>query len=307
MQFIEESMPLHFFAHYNKKGKTAITMFHETHMELVKNSGEWLTKTSKSCSVVGTLIMTVAFTSATSIPGGFNKNNGAPLLEKDQCFFIFAITSLIALCLSSTSVTTFLAILTYRFDANDFRSNLPSKLFIGFSSLFFSIVSMLISFCAAHYYLVDYRLKNVAVLLYTIIFLPVTFIFLISKLPLYFDTLKTIFKIVPRRSANVVLSNSNSNSRPLSSKGKFEVASVPVDFKLSDKNDAVSLLIFTPTTQSSYPVIFFLPGCVPSLHSNLLKLIASQGVVIVAPKVCNLTRLSASFRYLTFKLVCNGI
>ncbi|XP_022995621.1 uncharacterized protein LOC111491104 isoform X2 [Cucurbita maxima] len=284
-KFVEESVPLYFFAHYNKEGKNATAIFHETHMDLVKKSGEWLTKTSKSCSVVGTLIVTVAFTSVASIPGGFNPHDGSPFLKDRKAFFTFALFSLIALCLSSTSVTMFLAILTYRFDANDFRTNLPWKLFIGFSSLFGSIISMLVSFCAGHYFLMHQHIPHHAALLYTIVLVPVALIFIISKLPLYIDVVQAIFKIVPNRSAHVVLSDPlpphTPSIKPFQ-KGKFEVTSIPVE-----DSDAFSpsnpLLILTPTAQGSYPLLFFLPGCAEYDYSHFLQLIASQGLVIVWP------------------------
>ncbi|XP_022931020.1 uncharacterized protein LOC111437341 isoform X3 [Cucurbita moschata] len=200
-KFVKESMPLFFFSQYNKEGKNAATIFRETHMGLVKRAGAWLTKTSKSCCVVGTLIVTVAFTSAASIPGGFNPSSGTPFLETQTPFLIFAVFSLIALCLSSTSVTMFLAILSYRFDTYDFRTNLPSKLLIGLLLLFLSIISMLVSFCAGHYFLMHRHIRHNIALLYTFVCLPVAFIYLLAKFHLYMDMLLTFFKKVPSRSA----------------------------------------------------------------------------------------------------------
>ncbi|XP_022931014.1 uncharacterized protein LOC111437338 isoform X3 [Cucurbita moschata] len=285
-KFVEESVPLYFFAHYNKEGKNATAIFHETHMDLVQKSGDWLIKTSKSCSVVGALIVTVAFTSVASIPGGFNPRDGSPFLQDREAFFTFALFSLIALCLSSTSVTIFLAILTHRFDANDFRTNLPWKLFIGFSSLFGSIISMLISFCAGHYFLMHRHIPHHAALLYTIVLVPVALIFIISKLPLYIDVVQAIFKIVPKRSAHVVLSDPlplhTPSVKPFR-KGKFEVTSTAME-----DSDAFSpstpLSILAPTAQGSYPLLFFLPGCAAEYdYSHFLQRIASQGLVIVCP------------------------
>uniref|UniRef100_A0A2N9I3Q8 PGG domain-containing protein n=1 Tax=Fagus sylvatica TaxID=28930 RepID=A0A2N9I3Q8_FAGSY len=44
--------------------------------------GEWLNKTSESCSVVAALIATVAFAASTTIPGDINPENGTPNLVK---------------------------------------------------------------------------------------------------------------------------------------------------------------------------------------------------------------------------------
>lgn len=113
-------MPPQFFASYNNEGRLAKTIFHESHKEMVKSGSQWLTSTSESCSLVAALITTVAFASATTIPGG-NGEEGTPPLEKELGFLIFALSSLVALCLSTTSVITFLAILTSRLNYIWFR------------------------------------------------------------------------------------------------------------------------------------------------------------------------------------------
>nr|POF21887.1 ankyrin repeat domain-containing protein 6 [Quercus suber] len=98
----------------NKEGMTPEEIFNETHEELVKSGGEWLNKTSESCSVVAALIATVAFASSTTIPGSINETNGAPNLESHSMLTIFAVSSLVALCFSITALFSFLAILTSR-------------------------------------------------------------------------------------------------------------------------------------------------------------------------------------------------
>ncbi|XP_022145899.1 uncharacterized protein LOC111015247 [Momordica charantia] len=210
-KFVKESMPPQFFASYNNEGRLAKTIFHESHKEMVKSGSQWLTSTSESCSLVAALITTVAFASATTIPGG-NGEEGTPPLEKELGFLIFALSSLVALCLSTTSVITFLAILTSRFDDKDFRSNLPWKLLIGLSSLFFSIVAMLASFCAGHFFLLHHRLRNTALVVYTAVSLPVAIFFAIAQLPLYYDLLNAIVRTVPRRSAQVIVNNNKAET-----------------------------------------------------------------------------------------------
>ncbi|RWR75626.1 serine/threonine-protein phosphatase 6 regulatory ankyrin repeat subunit B-like protein [Cinnamomum micranthum f. kanehirae] len=69
-KFIKDSMPRHFFAHLNSKRQTPKEVLTDTHRELVRVSGKWLTSTAESCSVVAALIATVAFASATTLPGG---------------------------------------------------------------------------------------------------------------------------------------------------------------------------------------------------------------------------------------------
>ncbi|KAG6676733.1 hypothetical protein I3842_15G166100 [Carya illinoinensis] len=203
-EFVKESMPTHFFPRCNKAGKTAKDMFTETHQELVKNGGEWLTNTSESCSVVAALIATVAFATASTVPGGVKQDTGTPTLENQPAFDVFAISSLVALCFSVTSVIMFLSILTSRYQEIDFGSDLPRKLLVGLTSLFVSIASMLASFCAGHFFVLKDNLKYAAFPVYAVTCLPVTF-FAVAQFPLYFDLLWATFKKVPQRSYKVVL------------------------------------------------------------------------------------------------------
>ncbi|XP_028762135.1 uncharacterized protein LOC114720639 [Neltuma alba] len=111
-------------------------------------------------------------------------------------FDTFAITALIALCFSVTALIIFLSILTYRKQPADFMKRLPVKLFLALSSLFLSIFSMFISFCAAHSFVLEDKFKKSVLLLYIIICLPVYFT--IVEFPLYMDLVKAIFVEVPR-------------------------------------------------------------------------------------------------------------
>ncbi|PPD85671.1 hypothetical protein GOBAR_DD17394 [Gossypium barbadense] len=101
-EFVKHSMPVHFFARYNKENKTPKDIFTDTHKQLVDKGGEWLTNTSESCSVVAALIATVAFATSTTVPGGVKSESGKPTLENHPAFDVFAISSLIALCFSVT-------------------------------------------------------------------------------------------------------------------------------------------------------------------------------------------------------------
>ena len=203
MQFVKDNMPLHFCYQVNKENKTPEEIFNETHEDLVKQGGEWLNKTSKSCSVVAALIATVAFASSTTIPGSFNETNGAPNLESHTMLTIFAVFSLIALCFSITALFSFLAILTSRYEQKDFRRDLPKKLLLGLTSLLVSITSMLISFCSGHYFMLKNKLKDKAFPVYIATCLPIVF-FAIQQLPLYVDIVWAIFKKVPRSSNKAV-------------------------------------------------------------------------------------------------------
>lgn len=201
-EFVKYSMPLHFFVHYNKANETPKDIFTKSHKDLVKQGSEWLTTTSNSCSVVAALIATVAFATASTVPGG-NSTEGKPTLENQPAFNVFAIASLVALCFSVTALVMFLAILTSRNQERDFRTSLPRKLLLGLTSLFVSITAMLVSFCAGHFFVLKDELKFVAIPVYAVTCLPVTF-FAIAQFPLYFDLIWAMFKNVPQRSYRLV-------------------------------------------------------------------------------------------------------
>ncbi|KAJ7006178.1 hypothetical protein NC653_005511 [Populus alba x Populus x berolinensis] len=202
-EFVKDSMRPNFFVRYNKEEKTPRDIFTETHKDLVKNGGEWLTNTSESCSVVAALIATVAFATSSTVPGGVNETTGSPILEYQPTFKMFAISSLIALCFSVTSVVMFLAILTSRYQERDFGQDLPRKLLFGLTSLFISIASVLVSFCTGHFFVLRDELKYAAFPVYAVTCLPVTF-FAVAQFPLYFDLTWATFKKVPQRSYMVV-------------------------------------------------------------------------------------------------------
>ncbi|XP_054786339.1 uncharacterized protein LOC129292735 [Prosopis cineraria] len=198
-EFVKNSMPPHFFAHYNKSYKTPKEIFTETHSDLAQSGGEWLTKTSESCSVVATLVATVAFASSTAVPGGVEEASGRPVLREERAFDLFTISSLVALCFSIIATIMFLSILTSRYQEFDFNRDLPRKLILGMSSLFMSIASMLVSFCAGHFFVLKDQFRSAALPIYLLTSFPVT-LFALAQFPLYFDLLKTTLKKVPQRS-----------------------------------------------------------------------------------------------------------
>ncbi|KAK7359649.1 hypothetical protein VNO77_01611 [Canavalia gladiata] len=198
-KLVKNSMPPNFYERFNMNGQTAKQLFITTHGHLAKEGSKWLTKTSESCSVVAALVATVAFTTSTAIPGGPDQNTGIPLLQGKLAFNLFAIVSLVALCSSVTALVLFLSILTSRFQEKDFAVDLPRKLLMGLTTLFTSIASVLISFCAGHFFIIEEELKFAVYPIYVATCLPVSF-FAFVQLPLYFDLSLAMFRKVPQRS-----------------------------------------------------------------------------------------------------------
>ncbi|XP_017972115.1 PREDICTED: uncharacterized protein LOC18604234 isoform X2 [Theobroma cacao] len=138
----------------NNKMQTAKQIFDETHKDLRKQGEEWMKQLASSSTVVGTLIMTIMFAAAFTVPGGNDQNNGFPIFltsghKHEVAFMIFIISDAISLFASSTSVLMFLGILTTRYAMEDFLTSLPNKLIIGLSTLFISIATMMAAFCAS--------------------------------------------------------------------------------------------------------------------------------------------------------------
>ncbi|KAK9282785.1 hypothetical protein L1049_011006 [Liquidambar formosana] len=187
-QFVKDSVHPNFFTRYNKDGKTAEDVFAETHENLVKEGSAWLTKTSKSCSVVATLIAPVAFATSASIPSNLKQDsNSATLTYQEELAFIsFAISSLIALFFSVISLILFLSILTSRHQGEDFRSRLPGKFLMALTSLLISIISMLVSFSSSHFFVLKQNLKLEAYPLYAVLCAAVT-LTVMFHFPLYLD------------------------------------------------------------------------------------------------------------------------
>ncbi|CAL5425189.1 unnamed protein product [Camellia sinensis] len=183
-EFIKNSVPKYLLNYQNDKGKTPEETFRQEHKELVKSDTEWLNKASESCTIVATLMATVAFATSASVPGSINGKNGEPILKQQRMLEVFASSSLAALCFSLTAVVMFLSILTSRHQIMDFGTDLPRKLLIGLTALFISMASMLVSFCGGHFFVLRDVLRDAWIAEYLVVFLPIT-IFAMAQLPLY--------------------------------------------------------------------------------------------------------------------------
>ncbi|KAB1222742.1 hypothetical protein CJ030_MR2G026836 [Morella rubra] len=133
----------------NKDGMTPRQLFTKTHKNLRKEGEQWMKDATTSCTVVGALIITIMFAATFTIPGGNKQNTGLPMFLNRKWFTLFILSDALSLFSSTTLVLMFLGILTSRYAEDDFLVTLPRKMIIGFSTLFFSIATMMIAFCAA--------------------------------------------------------------------------------------------------------------------------------------------------------------
>ncbi|XP_031261048.1 uncharacterized protein LOC116119248 isoform X2 [Pistacia vera] len=132
----------------NSKGETPAMVFTKEHMELVKKGEKWMKQAATGCSLATTLVTTIVFAAAISVPGG-NGDNG---YAEDNFFYV-----------------------------------LPNRLISGLVLLFVSVTSMMVDY-GATVYLVFYDRKAHWILAFlgASVCSPV-FLFVYLKLPLLVD------------------------------------------------------------------------------------------------------------------------
>lgn len=148
---MEKIVPPSLHKMINKDGKTPRQLFTEEHKLLLKEGERWMKDTANSCMIVATLIATMVFAAGFTVPGGNNSDNGIPVLLKLNGFTVFVISDAMALFSSIVSIIMFLSILTSRYAEDDFLVSLPAKLLFGLTTVFVSIVSMLLAFAATFF------------------------------------------------------------------------------------------------------------------------------------------------------------
>ncbi|KAF8036339.1 hypothetical protein BT93_C2152 [Corymbia citriodora subsp. variegata] len=162
-----------------KSGKTCWKFFVEQRKDLLKEAGQWMKDTSSSSSLVATLIITIAFAAAFTVPG-----------SSDGSFMIFAATDALALFSSITATLMFLAILTSRYAAEDFLHSLPRKMILGLTFLFLSLAFMLMAFGSAQTIVLSTRWEWIYIPITLLAAIPVI-LFAILQLPLYVEMVES--------------------------------------------------------------------------------------------------------------------
>ena len=132
----------------NSDNLTLWDLFTKEHENLRSDGEKWMKDTANYCMLVATLITTVVFAAAFTVPSGSNQETGTPILSKSTWFRVFFLFDAIALLSPSTSILVFLSILTSRFTQMDFHVSLPSKLVWGLTALFISILGVVVAFSA---------------------------------------------------------------------------------------------------------------------------------------------------------------
>ena len=176
----------------NEAGETPWEFFRKEHENMHKEAKEWMNNTANSCMLVATLIATVVFAVAFTVPGGNNQDTGTPIFLQKSTFILFTLFDALALFSSITSVWMFLSILTARFAQEDFLETLPKKLIFGLATLFLATASSMIAFGAALSLELGNRQNEVIILIVLMAFTSVA-MFAILQLPLFIKMVRSTY------------------------------------------------------------------------------------------------------------------
>ncbi|KAL5824379.1 hypothetical protein ACOSQ3_020442 [Xanthoceras sorbifolium] len=149
--------------------------------------------TANSSMLVSTLIATVLFAAVFTVPGGNINDKGTPIFLQTNAFIVFVISDALGLFSSLTSLLMFLAILTARYEVEDFLESLTKKLIIGLGSLFFAIAAMIITFGATVTVILSERWQWIALPITLLASFPVA-IFVKLQLPLFVQMVQSTYR-----------------------------------------------------------------------------------------------------------------
>ncbi|KAJ0766868.1 putative PGG domain-containing protein [Helianthus annuus] len=179
---------------------TAVNIFNETpamvftkeHENLVKEGETWIKTVAESCSISATLITTIVFAAAITVPGGTRQETGVPVFMKEVAFIVFAISDAISLFSSTTALLLFLSILTARFAEEDFLISLPRRLIIGLCTLLISTAGMMVAFGATLFLVFCHDKMWLLIPICGLAFLPIA-MFCILQVPLIIDLIRSTY------------------------------------------------------------------------------------------------------------------
>lgn len=133
-------MPASYRYKRNTAGKTPRELFTLEHQDMLKEAEKWMKKNASYGLIVATLIVTVVFPAAFTLPHGNETNH------LNTALTALAITNAIAMGLSTLSMILFVYILISRYAEVNFISSLPKSFRFGLILLVLSLLFLLISF-----------------------------------------------------------------------------------------------------------------------------------------------------------------
>ena len=185
-------MPPSYLIMKDHKGCTPWDLFTKQHQQLRTKGEKWMKDTANYCMIVATLITTVVFASVFTVPGGSNQDTGTPIFLKANWFRVFFISDAIALVSSSSSILMFLSILTSRYTEKDFLVSLPSKLVLGLTTLFISIVGMVVAFSATGFLVFKSEMTRLPIVIIALAGFPIL-LFVSLHYELWVDIIRSTY------------------------------------------------------------------------------------------------------------------
>ncbi|KAJ9557460.1 hypothetical protein OSB04_012074 [Centaurea solstitialis] len=194
---VEAMIPPSYRERKNKDDQTPHELFTKDHKDLVSQGEKWMKGTASQCMVVATLIATIVFAAAFTVPGGYNQDNnskdsGIPFFYRKVTFIVFVVSDAISLFSSSASILMFLSILTSRYAERDFLESLPKKLMLGLTTLFLSITTMTVAFSVSFFVLYNNGLIWIPILIGFLAIMPVL-LFAWLQFPLLADVIRSTY------------------------------------------------------------------------------------------------------------------
>ncbi|KAJ9557458.1 hypothetical protein OSB04_012072 [Centaurea solstitialis] len=189
---VEAMIPPSYRERRNKDDQTPHELFTKDHKDLVSQGEKWMKGTASQCMVVATLIATIVFAAAFTVPGGYNQDTGIPFFYRKVTFIVFVVSDAISLFSSSASILMFLSILTSRYAERDFLESLPKKLMLGLTTLFLSITAMTVAFSVSFFVLYHNGLIWIPILIGFLAIMPVL-LFAWLQFPLLADVIRSSY------------------------------------------------------------------------------------------------------------------
>ncbi|KAI3955769.1 hypothetical protein MKW98_006129 [Papaver atlanticum] len=189
-QEVESLLPLENITTTNIDKWTPQELFDLHHRQPIADAEKWTKDTAQSGTLVSALIVTVAFASTFTVPGGnFSDNSdidkrGIPIFLHKTAFTVFIVANAMALFSSISSLLLFMGLQTSQFEDHDYLRFIPKRLIMSFTTLFISIISLMVAFCATLHIILGSRFTWLPTLLSIAASVPVG-LFIWSQLSLF--------------------------------------------------------------------------------------------------------------------------
>ncbi|XP_042518686.1 uncharacterized protein LOC122092435 [Macadamia integrifolia] len=143
---IRQISPRQIYHLENAKSQTPQELFDKTHYDLLQKSEKWVKENAGVYMVISTLIASLMFTAAFTVPGGFNSDTGLPVLIHNKYLLPYFRLVSLSLFFSLATLATSLYTHCIHFQQEDFYFSLPLKIFLSSSNLFCCVISTVLAY-----------------------------------------------------------------------------------------------------------------------------------------------------------------